>query len=168
MTSLITSALVAAVLAPPITAEPKPTNDAEFVTACAQACNMQIQVNKLAYRQAEDKRVRELADQLVKAHNKMADDMAKRAKNLKVAVLADLSKAQEAEYNRLAELKGPEFDRAYLKWVVDSHQRGLAMCESYGSSDTAGELKQCATDCSSAWKDHLTQARNLIEALKAS
>ena len=111
----------------------KPTSEADFVKKAAKSGMAEVKVAQLGVEQAEDAKVKELAQMLLKDHTAanaalkpICDDMG-----IKPGDHADEKSDEKGEkkYKELKALTGKEFDTAFLEHMNMCHEKGIAWYE---------------------------------------
>jgi putative membrane protein len=100
-----------------------------FVEHAAMAGNAEVELGRLAVQKARSAEVKQFAEMMVRDHTKAGNE-------LKQAVAAhnvETPKALDAEHRqlegRLSRLDGAEFDREYMKAMVEGHKEMKSMVE---------------------------------------
>lgn len=138
-----------------------PANDTEFLIKFTSDNHAEIKFSELADTRASNPRVKEFAQRMVKDHTAAAEKLAEHAKNQKVAVAAGFEREKRDIYMNLSRLNGAEFDKAYMKQMVEDHEKGIKMLEHEARSGQDAELKKFAEELLPAIRDHLKQAREI-------
>lgn len=170
MKAVVTSLLLVSVAALPafVRAEDKDkaTSDADFVIKALTASTGEIKVGEYAAKHANDAKVREYAERLVKDHTALNNTIAENAKRMKVAVVLGKEKEPQQQIDQLSKLKGNDFDVAYLQQMVEDHQKAITLFESEDKIGTDGDLKTAARNALPTLKKHLDDAKDLLAKLK--
>jgi putative membrane protein len=103
---------------------------------------------------------------MVKDHTDLNKEMLKQAKGANVAVVTGLEKDQRDRYDRLSKLKGDDFDREYLSWMADSHEKMINFFDSEAKDGKLDALRDFAKTHSADLKKHLEEAKKLRDDLK--
>jgi putative membrane protein len=103
---------------------------------------------------------------MVKDHTDLNKEMLKQAKGANVAVVTGLEKDQRDRYDRLSKLKGDDFDREYLSWMVESHEKMINFFDSEAKDGKLDALRDFAKNHSADLKKHLEEAKKLRDDLK--
>lgn len=144
---------------PPREVVPLSITEQHFVARAAQACAAEIAIAKLAVDRSEDPRVKALATSIARDHDATKKDLVRLAKKMDVAI-PEPSVAQHAARERLAKLRGAEFDRAWVWQTVKDHAAAVALFKD-GSLSTNDELKALADSRLAMLTTHLKGSRDL-------
>jgi putative membrane protein len=148
-------------------AEEKPVTDKDFLMQAYTACFADVKHSELAEKQATNDKVREFARQLVKDHTKTNEQFGALALTNKLAAITGLEKGDVDVHDRLAKLKGEDFDRAYIRQMVADHEKAVRLFEGEVKSGTDAKLKEFAEKTLPMLRDQLKQAREIAKAIKA-
>ena len=146
-------------------------NDRAFVEKMGQANIAEVKLGQLAAERAANAQVKQFAGRMVNDHQKANGELKQIASKMAVQLPADLDAKHQELYDRLSKLKGPEFDREYMKAMVDGHQEVLGELERQtGSSErgvgTAGGASQANASVSGWAKNTLPDVRQHLEQAK--
>src|SRR5262249_3021142 len=131
----------------------------------AECGHAEVKLGELAQKQASSDKVKEFARQMVAEHTLANNKLAERSRNLKLAYLAGTDPEKKATYNRLAQLKGADFDREYMKQMVEDHEKAVQLFEAEAKSKGDAELRQFAENALPKLKAHLKRAREVYEGV---
>lgn len=143
-----------------------PRNDTEYLIKAIAVESAEVTLADVAAKNAANEDVRKFAKKLSDEHTKSRDALMARAKDLKVGIVAGLTKDHQAQVARLRLMRGSELDKAYLKHVVDSHTTSEKMYEKWSGSAKDAELKKLAEKYQTTAKDHLKKAKELQKQLE--
>ena len=143
----------------------EPRNDKEYVIKAIAVESAEVTLADLAAKNASNDDVRKLAKTISEEHTKSRDALMAQAKNMKVGVVAGLTKDHQLKVAKMRLKKGNEFDRAYVQHVIDSHTSGETMYKNWSGSTKDAELKKLATKYETTAKDHLKKAKDLQKKL---
>jgi|tagenome__1003787_1003787.scaffolds.fasta_scaffold20366243_1 putative membrane protein len=122
----------------------------EFVKHMAIAGMTEVQLGQMAAARATNPEVKAFGEMMVKDHTQANSELTALAAQLNVPPPTELDRKHQDVANRLSKLQGAEFDREYLKVMVQSHQdvakelqkqRGMQMTANSphsGDTTTAG------------------------------
>jgi putative membrane protein len=118
----------------------------------------EVILSQYAAERASDAQVRDYAQRLVADHPAMAQDLTALA--LAKGVTLPSSEKALAEKKKLAENVGLDFDKAYLKRMIDAHEDAIHQFEK-AAKDQDPQIQSFANKYLPALHDHLTAERNL-------
>src|SRR5207244_1939627 len=134
--------------AKPVTDAPaKPVTDADFVMQASATDLAEVNLGKLATRQATNADVKQFAQRMVSDHSKSHDEMLalvnKKGGGLRSA--SQMDQKHRALSDRLLQLKGANFDREYMMHMVEGHRQAVALFEAEAASGKDADVKAFAT-----------------------
>ncbi|MFW6089308.1 MAG: DUF4142 domain-containing protein [Gemmatimonadota bacterium] len=151
--------------------EPPELTDANIAAIVVVANQADIDNGELALEKATDERVRAFANQMIESHTAINEAAGELVTELGVTpeaseVSRSIHDAQEAARERLDDLSGREFDRAYIDNEVTYHEAVIeAVDEVLIPSAQNEQLEQTLIDARPAFVSHLEQARSIQEEL---
>ena len=132
----------------PVTQVPASTtvlgNDVDFMARASQFNATEIAMSRIAYQRAQSSDVREFARETINAHRRMSDDLDSMALRRNVSLAWTPSPAGSRAVDRLSNLNGWDFDRAYLAQIIADHDAAAALYQSQGSMATDVTLRSSA------------------------
>lgn len=144
----------------------QPTSDADFLTRAVVAGVCEVKLSEYAATHASEQKVKDLAKQLCGDHEKANAKLTEYARALKLAVVAGQEKETREKLDKLSKLKGEEFDREFLKQMIEDHQKAIRLFEGESKTGTDSGLKTFASDTLPTLRKHLEEARTLLEKIK--
>jgi len=148
--------------------EKKGLSDADFVLAASASDAAEINLGQLAARQAGSDDVKRFARHMVEDHTKSSKDMLSlvEKKRLKVNKEPDRKHRELAE--RLGKLRGAEFDREYMRHMVEDHRMAVALFEAESAGGKDADVKAFAVKHLPVIREHLRMAKDVAGNLKSS
>lgn len=147
-----------------------PRNDAEILTLVSHSNSAEIASSKLALEQAQNAQVKAFAQDMIKAHTAMEQEGSKLGATLGVGT-ANTDKAEDKredtaeELDELREARNAQFDKAYMKFQVEAHEKTLKMLQDQQEKAQNAELKAMITKAIPQVQAHLTRAEQLRKAV---
>ncbi len=144
----------------------EPETDKEFLVQ-AIACEVfNVKMADAAMKRATSEDVRSLAAKIKEDHTKIRDSFQEQAKKWKVAVVEGTSRRHREEADRLKKLEGHDYDVAYTQFVVDGHEKGLALYKKWSKDATDSGLKEEAKNAASTYENHKEHTKKVCDKLK--
>jgi len=147
-------------------------SDAEIAAAVIAVNDADIKNGQLAEHQARNGEVKTFAKQMVVDHeavNKKTKDLTGKL-NISPTdnqTTTQLKQATDQERDQLKQMKGTDFDKAYIDNEVQMHQQALDMIDkSLEPNAQNDELKQLLKDSRPAFAAHLEHAKRLQAQLQ--
>ncbi|MGC4080792.1 MAG: DUF4142 domain-containing protein [Vicinamibacterales bacterium] len=153
--------------------------DADFIRQAGDDGMAEVELGKLAQTLASDNNVKAFADRMVKDHGMANSELMALAKSKGVMLSSDDSMKHDMRpapgqadarmpSGPLTNLKGAEFDRAYMARMVDDHEKAVQLFEEESTSGKDAEVKAWAAKTLPTLRTHLSQAKSLRERLNTS
>jgi putative membrane protein len=135
--------------------------DPEFVFKASAAGLAEVNLGRLAADRASNADVKKFGQQMADEHMKANQDLIKLAdgKRFRLPPTMDREHAQAAE--RLARLRGEEFDREFMKQMVKDHEEAVALFEAQAKDSKDEELKTWVNKALPTLRDHLKMAHDV-------
>jgi putative membrane protein len=138
--------------------------DEEFAKKAAQGNMAEVKLGQLAEEKAQSEEVKKFGKRMVEDHTKANDTLKEAAMKANVQLPSDLEPKDEAEYERLSKLSGPEFDKAYARLMLKDHEKDVTEFRRESMSGRKPEIKQFATETLPVLESHLKEARRMEHA----
>jgi putative membrane protein len=141
----------------------------DFVTRAAESGNAEVDLAQLAQHTTEHAGLKAFAEQLERDHkqaNEQLSDLVDRKDvDLPGIGLPGPTEAQKATHDRLDDLEGAAFDRAWIDQIVISHEKSV---ETYSKARESADpdVKAYAERTLPVIKTHLDHAKQLQKNLK--
>lgn len=161
-----------ALVAMPTFAQSETPSDAEIAAIVVAANQVDINAGKLAEKQASSAEVKAFGERMVTDHSAVNEQATALVTKLNVEPKEnDLSKSLKADgaktLDKLRQLKGAEFDKAYIDNEVKYHQAVLGVIDKTLLPNAQNEdLKALITKVRPAIEAHLEHAQQLQASLK--
>ncbi|MFI5000900.1 MAG: DUF4142 domain-containing protein [Reyranellales bacterium] len=137
-----------------------------FVREAGHTGLFEVQAGQLALERSQHVGVRGYAGQTVKD----AREMLNRVKfineaNVGASMPGSLSDIEQAEYNRLAGLNGPDFDREYMRSQIAASDFLTKTFRAYGATGESETMRVYAAKATSDYEKQATLARTVMGSL---
>jgi len=141
-------------------------DDTEFAVAAADGGMFEVELGKLAEKNAVSKGVKDFGAMMVKDHSKANDELKALASQKNITLPDSLSEDKQKKYKDLAEKKGTDFDKAYVSLMVDDHKQDIKEFEEASKDAKDAEVKAWAAGKLPTLNHHLETVQNLKDKLK--
>lgn len=149
------------------TAAPLSARDQEFLKRANAGNLAEIQLGQLAIQRAESAEVKAFGNRMIRDHTAANDGVKRLAAEHGITLPDQLPPEEKAEKDRLGNLRGAEFDSAYLAAMLKDHKRDLAEFRRESKTLNDPELKDLAVKQLPALQNHLKQAESILPDLRA-
>lgn len=130
-----------------------PPTEIKRVAAIAQDGMTEVQLGKLAETKATSPEVKKLATMMVTEHSAANDQLKQLAAGVGLTLPPDINAEQKALIESLSKLSGEEFDKQYVRTLVQAHTHAMQVFETEANEGT-GDLKAWAKNVSRTIKNH--------------
>lgn len=139
-------------------------NTRDFVVEAASGGMMEVELGQLAQQKATNQRVKDFGAMMVRDHNKANEDL-KAAVSGKLEVPATMQEKHMDHVNNLRDKTGTEFDKDYIKMMVDDHEKDIRKFEDIAKESTDPAVKNFANNALPVLRTHLTEAKSIRDEL---
>jgi len=140
----------------------------EFLMDAAKSNMMEVELGQLASQKASSADVKEFGSHMKMQHQKANDKLMKIAQKNNVTVPTSLPSDAQSKKENLMELSGKEFDKKYMKEMVDMHKKDMKKFEEMSKEAKNPEVKSFAQQTLPTLQMHYTEANNLDSMMTAS
>lgn len=137
------------------------TTDTTFVKRAAEGGLAEVELGQLATQKAANEEVKKFGQRMVDDHSKANDQLKQVAEQEHINLPTELTAKDKAEKARLEKLSGAQFDRIYMRHMVDDHRSDVAEFarESKIAKDPA--VKSFAEQTLPTLREHLKEAERI-------
>src|SRR4029450_3954963 len=121
-----------------------PGADVMFIRTAAMDGMAEVEHGRLAGQNATNDEVKQFAQRMVDDHGKAGDELKGLASGKNVTLPTKLDAKHKAMQDKLSEMKGAAFDRAYVAHMVTAHQQAVALFQKEASGGKDPEAKAWA------------------------
>jgi len=149
-----------------VTSQQVSDSDTTFANKAAISGMAEVEFGQLALQKASNAKVKDFASMMVKDHSKANEELKAIATAKNIALPASLDAEHAKVKEELTAKTGAEFDKAYVKAMVDGHQKTLALMEDGSKNNQDAELKGFAAKTAPVVKLHLDMILKIQSELK--
>lgn len=138
-----------------------------FLVEAADGGMMEVLAGELAKQKAVNQRVKNFGDMMVKDHSKANDELKSLATSEKITIPAAVSDNTQKMIDKLNEKTGTDFDKAYIKMMVDDHiedVRKFELAATDVNNNTA--VKKFINKTLPVLRIHLDSAKAIQQSIK--
>jgi putative membrane protein len=136
-------------------------SDRAFVAKAAAGGMAEVKLGQLASEKSTNADVKKFGQMMVDDHSKANSQLMQIAQQAQVTAPKDLKPQDQAFYDHLSKMSGEQFDRAYMKHMVEDHQKDVAEFKKASTTATDSSVKQFATDTLPVLQKHLQDAQDV-------
>lgn len=134
-------------------------DDEKFLERAALAAMTEVRLGELAIQRTETQVVRDFARRMIVAYSQSSKEVKELADHKGVSCPAELDEKHQEIVERLAELTGTDFDRAYMAEMVEIHEREIKAFESQGAKGGDRDIRKWVSRTLPKLREHLQLAR---------
>lgn len=147
-------------------AVPVSESDSKFAVEAASGGMTEVQLGELAQQKASSQRVKDFGAMMVRDHSKANDELKSLAGMKNITLPPAPGEDHMDHIKDLSKKSGKEFDRAYMKMMVDDHQEDIRAFEKCSNDATDADIKAFAAKTLPTLRMHLDSAKAVNDAIK--
>jgi putative membrane protein len=106
----------------PVAAQGSPSDVHSILEKAAEGQQIEISLGQLAAQRAVNERVKDFSRQMVEDHKKGSQQVEQLAMKGGVKLAPGASEEHKQKVNKLSQLSGHAFDRAYMDYIIEDHE----------------------------------------------
>jgi putative membrane protein len=142
-------------------------SERRFIEKAAADGMAEVALGKLAEQRASDPKVKAFAQRMVQDHTKANQELMDLARAKGVTPPATLDREHRRDSEKLGKLQGAQFDREFMKHMVDDHKDAVQDFEKASRSIQDPELKDFAARTLPTLQEHRQIAQTTYDAVKS-
>jgi len=142
--------------------------DATFVYKASAGGLAEVNLGRVAAKQAASADVKKFAQMMVDDHTKANEELLALANKLKLKAAPRMDAEHEKLNQQLLKLTAVSFDKEYMTGQVKDHEETVALFEKQAKNGSNDELKKWADKKLPTLREHLEMARKVQSKLKDS
>jgi putative membrane protein len=135
--------------------------DTAYIRQVIRGNFLEVGLGRRAYSRGADSAVKQFALRMISDHNSMNDQWTELAEQNDMAIRLEVGPAGQQVGERLEDLEGAEFDRAYMREMIRQHEQDLAFFQRMARWAGTLEVRQLASSGVPTLQDHLALARQV-------
>jgi putative membrane protein len=143
-------------------------DDSKFLVFAANAGMTEVQAAELAKNQPVSEKTKAFADDMIKDHTAVSNEVKALAATKNVTLPAAISEDHQKAIKDLTEKKGTDFEKAYIKMMVDDHQEVVDKFKDASDKCKDPDVKALAAKLLPTLQAHLDHAKMLKDGMKKS
>ena len=141
--------------------------DRSFAMEAAIGGMAEVELGKLAQQNAQSDDVKQFGARMVQDHTNANQQLTPILSAKDVQVPAQLDAAHRRTYDRLSNMRGAEFDRAYMHDMVQDHEKDVKKFRQEAEHGGDADLKGFAQNTLPVLEQHLKMAQDTNKSLTA-
>jgi putative membrane protein len=141
-------------------------DDSKFAVKAASGGMMEVQLGELAQQKASSPRVKAFGAMMVRDHTKANDELKSLAGMKNITLPPSPGEDHMDHIKNLSKKSGKEFDKDYMKMMVDDHKDDIDAFEKAGNNGKDADIKAFASKTLPVLRTHLDSAKAVRDAMK--
>ena len=137
------------------------SSDVKFIEEAAKGGLAEVELGKIAGKQALDPAVKDFAARMVKDHSAANDKLKPIADAKGVVLPSGVDKSHQKDIDKLAKKSGADFDKAYMAHMLKDHQKDVKEFQKQAKSAKDADVKQFASSTLPTIEEHLRLAQQI-------
>ena len=137
------------------------SRDTAFAISASQGGIAKVQLGSLAASKAGDPAVKAFGRQMVDDHTKADDRLASLAQEQNMTLPANLTAKDQALYDKLSQLSGAAFDKAYVSGMLKDHKKDVKAFRKEAGSGKNPKIKNFAAETLPILQHHLDEVKSI-------
>ena len=104
---------------------------------------------------------------MVKDHSKANEELKALAASKNITIPTTPGEKHQKHIDDLKNKKGADFDKDYIKMMVDDHEEDISKFEKEGNNGNDAQIKAFAAGKVPTLKHHLEMAKSINDAMKS-
>jgi len=138
----------------------------EFVSMAAAGGMMEVAIAKMAQANGNSSEVKDYGKMLEKDHEEANEELMAVAKMDKIRTPKGMTAAQTSHLNEMENMKGEDFDKAFVTMMIDDHQKDIAAFKTAAASNENENVKKFAANTLPTLQAHLTKIKAIKSKMK--
>lgn len=152
----------------PVFAQAAKTDDQSFLEKAAEKQQIEISLGQLAVQRAVNERVKDFGQQMVEDHKKGSQQVEQLAMKDGVQLSPGLSEGHKQKVNKLSQLSGHAFDRAYIDYILEDHETTVDEFERRVKTIQNEDIKQWIASLLPTLQTHRERAHQVMYSLQTN
>ena len=139
---------------------------ADFLTEAASGGMMEVELGRIAKKNAASKAVKDFGEMMVRDHSNANAELKSLASKKNVTLPAALPEKQQKHVDDLSKKTGADFDKDYISMMVDDHKDDIDLFEKCSKNDKEdADVKAFAAKTLPTLRKHLESAQSIKDKM---
>ncbi|GAB3328648.1 DUF4142 domain-containing protein [Larkinella ripae] len=143
----------------------KPEDDSEFAVKAASGGMMEVELGQLAAQKGQNQKVKDFGTMMVTDHSKANEELKALAASKNITIPATLSEDHQKHVDDLTKLSGAEFDKEYIKLMVDDHKEDIDLFKDASFNAKDADVKAFAGKTLPTLQKHYDAVKAIQDAM---
>ncbi|MGZ4035948.1 MAG: DUF4142 domain-containing protein [Bacteroidia bacterium] len=140
--------------------------DKKFVNEAAEGGLMEVRLGELAETNGSSADVKNLGKQMISDHSKGNSELKTLAAKKNITLPSALNEKEQKAYDKLASLKGEDFDKAYTKCMVKDHKKDICEFKKQAKKGDDADVKTWAANTIPVLENHKMLSEETCKKIK--
>ena len=136
-----------------------------FLVKAAGGQQAEIAFGEMAAKRGESEKVKEFGHRMIEDHQKASQEVKQLAVKEGIDLPSDMPAMHKQMAQQFSQLSGKDFDRAYIKYMVQDHRKDVTEFEHSAKGLKHPLIQQWASATLPVLKEHLNLAKTIAEGL---
>jgi putative membrane protein len=141
--------------------------DRSFAEEAAMGGMAEVELGKLAQQNGQSDDVKQFGSRMVQDHTNANQQLMPILSADDITVPQQLDAAHRKTYDRLSKMRGAEFDRTYMRDMVQNHEKDVKKFRQEAEHGNNPDLKAFAQNTLPVLEQHLKMAQDVSRSLTA-
>lgn len=142
------------------------TSDQAFAKEVDRANLTEVKLGQLAEQKSTNDTVKDFGQRMVADHMKANEQLQTASSQANITLPDQPSAAQRQEYQRLSNLSGKAFDKAYARLMLKDHEHDVAALKREAKYGKNEQIKNWASTTLPTLEEHLKLARQMYHSVE--
>jgi putative membrane protein len=143
---------------------PKASPDEKFIKEAVEGGLAEVEIGRLAAQKATSAEVKQFAQRVVDDHGKANVKLSAIAAQKNIATPTEVSGKGKKALDKLSKASAEDFDRTFMKMMVDDHKKGVSDFKKVSDSAADSEVKAFVSETLPTLEDHLRIAQQISDS----
>jgi len=139
--------------------------DLAFMNDAGPGSTAEVELGRLASERAASPEVKQFAQQMIADHSKAVENLKQLAQQKSVTLPPGILPQAKQTKEKLSKLSGENFDREYVKAMVEVHEKDVAAFDAVAKNATDADVKAFAAATTPTLKHHLEMIRAIAKSM---
>lgn len=138
----------------------------EFIEKAASGGQMEVELGGIAQLNGGSSRVKNFGKMMIADHSKANEELKEIAAESNITLLPSLLPEHQKHVDHLKAMNNVDFDKAYMKMMVEDHQKDIKEFEDQAEKGNNDKLKAFAAKTLPVLNVHLDSAKAINKTMK--
>ncbi len=142
--------------------------DLAFMNDAAPGGLAEVELGRMATERAASTEIKQFAQQMVTDHSDVGEKLKTLAQQKTVTLPTEILPQAKQTKEKLVKLSGHEFDQAYVRAMVEMHEKDVAAFDGVAKNGTDADVKAFTAETLPTLKHHLQMIREMAKSMNVT